>query len=97
MVSKVRNVRLGVFSGGGCHHPNVILSGCSSHDQLLDKFGADSLPEISGSLTPAVLTGVLAWISWLSENNIVGNSGKLVGMFVFAILSSHFSIHGRVS
>ena len=22
MVSKVRNVRLGVFSGGGCHHPN---------------------------------------------------------------------------
>ena len=21
MVSKVRNVRLGVFSGGGCHHP----------------------------------------------------------------------------
>ena len=25
MVSKVRNVRLGVFSGGGCHHPN---NGC---------------------------------------------------------------------
>jgi len=24
MVSKVRNVRLGVFSGGGCHHPNTI-------------------------------------------------------------------------
>ena len=24
MVSKVRNVRLGVFSGGGCHHPNVL-------------------------------------------------------------------------
>ena len=24
MVSKVRNVRLGVFSGGGCHHPNVV-------------------------------------------------------------------------
>ena len=24
MVSKVRNVRLGVFSGGGCHHPNKI-------------------------------------------------------------------------
>ena len=23
MVSKVRNVRLGVFSGGGCHHPNL--------------------------------------------------------------------------
>ena len=23
MVSKVRNVRLGVFSGGGCHHPNI--------------------------------------------------------------------------
>ena len=23
MVSKVRNVRLGVFSGGGCHHPNT--------------------------------------------------------------------------
>ena len=23
MVSKVRNVRLGVFSGGGCHHSNV--------------------------------------------------------------------------
>ena len=22
MVSKVRNVRLGVFSRGGCHHPN---------------------------------------------------------------------------
>ena len=26
MVSKVRNVRLGVFSGGGCHHPNIIQS-----------------------------------------------------------------------
>ena len=25
MVSKVRNVRLGVFSGGGCHHPNIIV------------------------------------------------------------------------
>ena len=25
MVSKVRNVRLGVFSGGGCHHPNTIV------------------------------------------------------------------------
>ena len=24
MVSKVRNVRLGVFSGGGCHHPNNV-------------------------------------------------------------------------
>ena len=23
MVSKVRNVRLGVFSGDGCHHPNI--------------------------------------------------------------------------
>ena len=23
MVSKVRNVRLGVFSWGGCHHPNI--------------------------------------------------------------------------
>ena len=23
VVSKVRNVRLGVFSGGGCHHPNL--------------------------------------------------------------------------
>ena len=23
MVSKVRNVRLGVFSGGGCHHPKA--------------------------------------------------------------------------
>ena len=22
LVPKVRNVRLGVFSGGGCHHPN---------------------------------------------------------------------------
>ena len=27
MVSKVRNVRLGVFSGGGCHHPNKYLAG----------------------------------------------------------------------
>ena len=26
MVSKVRNVRLGVFSGGGCHHPNNIFT-----------------------------------------------------------------------
>ena len=26
MVSKVRNVRLGVFSGGGCHHPNTVVS-----------------------------------------------------------------------
>ena len=25
MVSKVRNVRLGVFSGGGCHHPNTSI------------------------------------------------------------------------
>ena len=25
MVSKVRNVRLGVFSGGGCQHPNTIV------------------------------------------------------------------------
>ena len=24
MVSKVKNVRLDVFSGGGCHHPNPI-------------------------------------------------------------------------
>ena len=23
MVSKVRNVRLGLFSGGGCHHPDI--------------------------------------------------------------------------
>ena len=27
MVSKVRNVRLGVFSGGGCHHPNIAADG----------------------------------------------------------------------
>ena len=59
--------------------------GCSSHDQLLDKFGKDSLPEITGSLTPATLTGVLAWVSWLSENNIVSNSDKLVGTDVFII------------
>ena len=26
MVSKVRNVRLGVFSGGGCHHPKSIIN-----------------------------------------------------------------------
>ena len=25
IVSKVRNVRLGVFSGGGCHHPNKLI------------------------------------------------------------------------
>ena len=25
-ISKVRNVRLGVFSGGGCHHPNVTFA-----------------------------------------------------------------------
>ena len=25
MVFKVRNVRLGVFSGGGCHHPNIVF------------------------------------------------------------------------
>ena len=28
MVSKVRNVRLGVFSGGGCHHPNQSSDYC---------------------------------------------------------------------
>ena len=26
MVSKARNVQLGVFSGGGCHHPNCYLN-----------------------------------------------------------------------
>ena len=32
MVSKVRNVRLGVFSGGGCHHPNSLCKNCSKSD-----------------------------------------------------------------
>ena len=38
MASKVRNVRLGVFSGGGCHHPNVqaraVLAKCSTSFDL---------------------------------------------------------------
>ena len=36
MVSKVRNVRLGVFSGGGCHHPNIIILHCVTN--LIFKF-----------------------------------------------------------
>ena len=32
MILKVRNVRLGVFSGGGCHHPYSIEMRSSKND-----------------------------------------------------------------
>ena len=35
MISKVRNVRLGVFSGGGCHDPNILL-GLVDHQLILE-------------------------------------------------------------
>ena len=47
MVSKVRNVRLGVFSGGGCHHPNqikrteveqIVRSEMSQYSQLVKMY-----------------------------------------------------------
>ena len=34
MVSKVRNVRFGVFSGGGCHHPNFKLPEITNGNEL---------------------------------------------------------------
>ena len=48
MVSKVRNVRLGVFSGGGCHHPNSNLAARRGDGDLLGDRRGERLPPGEG-------------------------------------------------
>ena len=58
MVSKVRSVRLGVFSGGGCHHPN---SSCN-HDnniQAVEKLDSSVIAGPSMSLSEQTIGKLL--------------------------------------
>ena len=57
MVSKVRNVRLGVFSGGGCHHPNTFFIQSSLRNVTTTNL---KISTTSVSSTIALISGSLA-------------------------------------
>ena len=75
MVSKVRNVRLGVFSGGGCHHPNhmtallaperlrtikIVITGPKPHNQVRSRSDLVASPSVTPSVTPSFVNNSFA-------------------------------------